>query len=189
MGVNAEKQGNEHKHKSDVDESRSHTLCKNGGSVWDSNLLSAINRCRETVDDDSEITLDIVICDSAEIDTCEDEGNAINNSLRYRSIKEYHNKLADIYDFKMAYPKVIFRYKHEEPSNPLPGSLAILNFNNETSTFLMQMMGRLDGENAIKQREGFMYGKMEEYRESPELQKEFSKIGDYLRTQKGGMTT
>jgi hypothetical protein len=159
----------------------SNVVCMDGGTVYNTNLVSAVNKCRETVDDDSEITLDIVICDSAEIDTWEDEGNAINNFLRYRSIKEYHGKVADIYNFKMAYPKVNFRY-YLEPSTPLPGGLAILNFNNQTSTFPMQMMGRLDGENAIKQGEGFMFGKMEEYRESPELQKEFPKIGDYLRT-------
>jgi hypothetical protein len=31
------------------------------------------------------------------------------------------------------------------------------------------MQGRLDGENAVKQGEGYMFDKMEEYRESPEL--------------------
>lgn len=88
----------------------SNVVCMDGGTVYNTNLVSAVNKCRETVDDDSEITLDIVICDSADIDTWEDEGNAINNYLRYRSLKEYHSKVADIYDFKMAYPKVNFRY-------------------------------------------------------------------------------
>ena len=78
--------------------------------------------------------MDIVSCDSAELDTWTDEGNTLNNFLRYKDIKDYHGKMADIYNFKQAYPDVNFRY-YIEPSTPLPGGLAILNFNNETNTF------------------------------------------------------
>ena len=78
----------------------SNIVCMDGGTVYNTNLVSAVDKCRETVDDDSEITLDIVICGSAEIDTWDDEGNAINNFLRYRDIKEYHSKVGDIYNFK-----------------------------------------------------------------------------------------
>jgi hypothetical protein len=151
-----------------------------GGTVYNTNLVSAVNKCREMVDDDSEITMDIVVCDTAKIDSWGQQGNSINNFLRYRSIREYHSKVADIYDFKLAYPKVNFRY-YLEPSTPLPGGLAILDFNNQTSTFPMQMQGRLDGENAVKLGEGFMFGKMEEYRNSKDIQKQFPKIGDYMR--------
>lgn len=44
----------------------------------------------------------------------------------------------------------------------------------------MQMLGRLDGENAIKDGEGFMFGKMAEWGQSPELQQEFPKVNDYV---------
>jgi len=36
-----------------------------GGSTWNSNIVTAIDRCREIVDDDSKITIDIVICSDA----------------------------------------------------------------------------------------------------------------------------
>jgi predicted acylesterase/phospholipase RssA len=35
-------------------------VCMDGGSVWNTNLVSAVQRCREQVDDDSEIVLDIL---------------------------------------------------------------------------------------------------------------------------------
>jgi len=34
-----------------------------GGTVWNTNLVSAVERCREIVDDDSQITLDVIVCD------------------------------------------------------------------------------------------------------------------------------
>jgi hypothetical protein len=33
-----------------------------GGVAWGTNLVSAINRCKEQVDKDEEITMDIVVC-------------------------------------------------------------------------------------------------------------------------------
>ena len=34
-----------------------------GGTVWNTNLVSAVERCREIVEDDSQITLDVIVCD------------------------------------------------------------------------------------------------------------------------------
>ena len=47
-------------------------------------------------------------------------------------------------------------------------------------TYPMQMLGRLDGENAIKTGEGFYFKAMDEWRDSPELQKDFPHIGHYI---------
>lgn len=70
--------------------------------------------------------------------------------------------MGDINEFMMAFPEVNFRY-FVEPSAPLKGGLDLINANNATVTFPMQMQGRLDGENAIKQGEGFMYEKFREW--------------------------
>ena len=59
-----------------------------------------------------------------------------------------------------------FRY-YLEPSDSLGGPLSLLNFDNATSTWPMQMVGRLDGENAIKTGETFYFDKMDEWRDSP----------------------
>lgn len=81
-----------------------------GGTVYNTNLVSAVQRCREMVDDDSEITIDIIICGGGTIDDWEDQSNAVSNYLRYKDIKSYHNKIEDVYNFKQAFPKVNFRY-------------------------------------------------------------------------------
>ena len=33
-----------------------------GGTIFNVNLVDAVHRCREQVDDDSEIVVDIVVC-------------------------------------------------------------------------------------------------------------------------------
>jgi len=62
-----------------------------GGTVWNTNLVSAVHRCREIVSDDSQITLDIVICGgSGAIDITSDVYNAYSNFMRYKTISDYH---------------------------------------------------------------------------------------------------
>ena len=41
-------------------------VCMDGGAVGNTNLVSAIERCREQVDDDSEIILDVIRCQGSE---------------------------------------------------------------------------------------------------------------------------
>lgn len=65
-----------------------------------------------------------------------------------------------------AYPDVNWRY-YVQPSGPLPGNA--LNADNTTVTWPTQMMGRLDGENAIKAGEGYYFHAYRTYFNSPEL--------------------
>ena len=46
----------------------------------------------------------------------------------------------------------------------MAGALGILDFNNSTMTWPMQMVGRLDGENAIKNGDGYMFDKLFEWK-------------------------
>lgn len=55
------------------------------------------------------------------------------------------------------FPDVNYRY-YVQPSQTLGSSLQMLNFANVTNTWPYQMVGRLDGENALKDGEGFMFG-------------------------------
>ena len=55
-----------------------------GGTVWNTNLVSAVERCRETTDDDSEITLDIIICGGSDMSISEKSSNAYENFLRFK---------------------------------------------------------------------------------------------------------
>jgi predicted acylesterase/phospholipase RssA len=54
-------------------------VCMDGGTVWNTNLASAIQRCEEIVDDHSQITMDVLVCDNNELSTYSDEGNSFNS--------------------------------------------------------------------------------------------------------------
>ena len=151
-----------------------------GGTVWNTNLVSAVERCREVVDDDSKITLDILVCDDNQLQDWTSENNAVSNYLRFKSIKDYHNAIDDIEEFSKAFPKVNFRY-YLTPTEPLPSGLGILNFDNTTSTFPMQAVGRLDGENAVKSGEGFVMEKIKEWRASALLKAEYPILESWIR--------
>jgi hypothetical protein len=92
--------------------------------------------------------------------------------LRSRDIKDYYASVGDIGTFQEAFPNVTFRH-YIAPSAPLAGALAMLDFSNNTNTWPMQVIGRIDGENAVKQGEGFMFQKMKEWYRSDDLQAEF----------------
>ena len=71
-----------------------------GGTVYNLNLVSAVHRCREIVDDDSKITIDIIVChDPKSLPPWEDKGSAINNFLYFDTIKQVYKSAADIYEF------------------------------------------------------------------------------------------
>jgi hypothetical protein len=55
-----------------------------GGTVYNINLVSAVHRCREVVDDDSKIVLDIIDCNpSTKLAGWDEENNAASNYLRF----------------------------------------------------------------------------------------------------------
>ena len=152
-----------------------------GGTVWNTNLVSAVHRCREQVSNDSEITLDIVMADSKELEPWNEKINSINNWLRFDSIKQFHSQRSDILEFKKAFPEVNFRY-FIEPSGPLASGTDILKVDNSTVTWPMQMQGRQDGERVVAQGEGFYFDKMEAWSNSNDLQQEYPNLGDYLKS-------
>ena len=138
------------------------TVAIDGGSVWNTNLVSALKRCREDVDDDSQITIDIVVCFAYDVDDkFKSDGTTITNFLRYKDIRDYYNGMDDVLEFQRAFPDVNFRY-YVQPSSPLP-VWKMLNVRNATSTYAMQMLGRQDGENAIKSGEGFIFDQLKDF--------------------------
>ena len=74
-------------------------VCMDGGSVWNTNLVSAIQRCREDVDDDSEIVLDILLCSGSSLDKWDESGKALSNYFREQNIKDYNSGMNDINEF------------------------------------------------------------------------------------------
>ena len=43
------------------------------------------------------------------------------------------------------------------------------------------MVGRLDGENAIKNGDGFMFNKINDWKVNSTIQNKFPKVGDYIK--------
>jgi len=98
-----------------------------GGTVWNTNLVSAVNKCVEIGYSKDQIVMDIAITHAAKIDTLTESSNTIGNFLRYREIKKYYKGLRDILEFEKAEPEVDYRYLFI-PSQPLPGGIHELNF-------------------------------------------------------------
>ena len=73
-----------------------------GGMHYHTNLVSAIERCRETVDKDEDITIDIVTCHyNPDLHPrWENKNDALDNFLRYRDIKDWYHVIDDIFKFK-----------------------------------------------------------------------------------------
>lgn len=61
-----------------------------GGTTWNVNISSAINGCLSMVDDESKITVDILICDDPSVQDYS-VGTTIDNFLRRRAISKYHS--------------------------------------------------------------------------------------------------
>ena len=120
-------------------------VCLDGGSVWNVNLVSAAERCREMVDHDSQITIDILIADAYYMNNETHYDDGIGNFLRYRSIKNFHTNFNDVFSFRDAYPLMNFRHLIM-PNTTLVGGINEIRFKNETITFPMQEKGRKDGE-------------------------------------------
>ena len=100
-----------------------------GGTVWNTNLVSAVERCREIVDDDSEIILDVIMCSRNELTKVNSTGLTISNFMRYLEISGFYGEANDVVEFFKANPNVNFRYLFmpTEPFNVNP-----LIFDNST---------------------------------------------------------
>ena len=99
--------------------------------------------------------------------------------MRHRNIEEYNDDVNDIYEFLKAFPNVTMRYL-VAPSKPLTSALGIINFDNKTNTWGMQMKGRVDGENAVKDGEGMMQKKLLEYQNNATIRAQYPKVGDFV---------
>lgn len=67
-----------------------------GGTVWNTNLVSAVERCLEIVDDYSQITMDIIICSDDKLEPINKTGDSIENFMRYWSVSSYQKATSDV---------------------------------------------------------------------------------------------
>ena len=141
-------------------------IAMDGGTVWNTNIASAVKRCRET-HEDKDIVVDILVCSSKSLPKRGDTGKTLENYFRYKDIKDYYVGVNDVVETMLAYPHINFRYCLY-PSKPLVGGLDIIKVDNSTVTWPMQMEGRQDGETIVKG-EHNVCSKMMEWKKDPEL--------------------
>lgn len=66
-------------------------VCMDGGTVWNINVASAVQRCREVVDDDKDIILDVIDCfPKATLNPWEDRDSALANKNRWTEVKHFN---------------------------------------------------------------------------------------------------
>lgn len=81
-------------------------ILMDGGTVWNSNLEGAIERCREIVDRDEDIIMDVIICDDSKLQVLNATGDTIENYLRSWTLSLYHKSVSDVREQRIANPKV-----------------------------------------------------------------------------------
>ncbi len=79
-----------------------------GGVAWNLDVASAIKKCRLLVDSDEKIVLDVIDVDRSfdDIEQWNNAGNAISNYLRHNRIKDYFDRIDDLREIQLAFPKV-----------------------------------------------------------------------------------
>ena len=150
-----------------------------GGTVWNINLVTAIERCRELVDDDSKVTIDLMLTITPILVEYEFNANTIHNILRKRAIHAFYNYFNDVVEFKRAYPKVNFRYL-VQPSEIMQFGLETIDFANSTHTWAIQLLGRIDGQMAVSLGEGFFFDVLDEWIELSQNSVDVPNVGEYM---------
>jgi hypothetical protein len=151
-----------------------------GGTVWNTNLDSAVERCKEIVgEDESAITIDIIVCGSNKIDRINETSNTFGNYMRYRDIKYFNNYMRDIFEFMQAYPKVNFRYFVQPSKSLLPNPLEALSFGPEVLGPMIET-GKADAEAIVKLGAGQSFAKFNEWYGSKTLRQQYPAFNEYL---------
>jgi prepilin-type processing-associated H-X9-DG protein len=128
-----------------------------GSVAWNNNMISAIDRCRKKVgNDDSKITLDVIVLSNWELGQGAVSKNAYENHLRYKEIQDYYSEVSDIVKFMDSTPKVNFRYLFKPTSDLVTNTLYMLDFNPSNEDPMIDL-GKKDAEDTIKKGPGYYF--------------------------------
>lgn len=119
-------------------------------------MVSAVQRCREIVDSDTQITVDMMITDHNTI-SYEDVSKftTVHNWWRKRQIKNYENGLASLLKFMVDFPNVNYRH-FAIPSKEIGSGFKRLEFANSV-TWPMQQQGREDAKSDLQKPQGHAF--------------------------------
>ena len=127
-----------------------------GGSVWNIDLSGAIKRCKEIVDNDKDIIVDVVMCNGANNVTDKEHKkyNAMQNYGRYQQIRAFYSIMSDYCEIKRGYPNVNFRYILS-PQEDLPSGFLPLGFDHDSMVEMINI-GIKEGEQAIHDQQNIL---------------------------------
>ena len=151
-----------------------------GGTVFNLNIVSAIDKCKEMVEDDSQITLDIVMCTSHSLNKTKKVGKTLDNFFRYWDVSSYFSGMRDVNEFKLARPNVNYRYLFM-PTEPLAEGFDTMIFENSTM-FPMMQVGQRDAQRMVKAGEGKGFELLEQWHKDPSIKQKHRKFEDFLRS-------
>jgi predicted acylesterase/phospholipase RssA len=130
-----------------------------GGVIWNIDIASAIRRCKEVVDDDKDIIVDMVLCGDHKIEKRDDVDrySTLEHLKRGMEIKSFYNGMSDYNSSIALFPDVTFRYL-VVPSENLSSGLLPLDFS-QAQVDKCFRVGKKDAANAVKLGHG-KYGKI-----------------------------
>lgn len=128
-----------------------------GGTVWNVDFISGINRCLNDGYSEKDIIVDIILCSGQQRTALKYDNsyNTIHNYMRYRDIKSYYTSMGDVEEVMRGFPKANFRYL-VVPKEPLPSGYIPLGFKHDDIVKMMEI-GYNDGKDVIRQGEGVSF--------------------------------
>ena len=137
-------------------------LLMDGGSSWNTNIVSGINEClqMEGITSQSQIDLDVIVLDPViePTDIRRSEHNTLANYLRRDEINSFFNAEDSIQGFVEANPEVNYRY-FIQSATTLLHDWEILEFGNDYTLPLIEK-GKVDAAAAISAGPGVKFAEL-----------------------------
>eukprot|EP00347_Sterkiella_histriomuscorum_P008922 403343227 len=146
-------------------------LLMDGGTVWNTNMVSAVDKCKELGFSEKDVLIDILLLNQPSLSK-EDRTKdltAIENYFRRREIAGYYDTLSDVESFKRAQPNVEIRHLFI-PSVPLSSGLGKMSFDWKDTEFMFEA-GKVDAKAYLDSVSGQQANLMSEWINDSELQK------------------
>jgi predicted acylesterase/phospholipase RssA len=140
-----------------------------GGSIWNIDIPSAVRRCKEVVDNDEDIIVDMILCGSNPPVSGPKKDlskfSALSHYQRAQEIKSFYDTMNKVERGMSLFPQVNFRYivspseSLSASSNPIP-----LDFSTDHLNKCFDI-GRKDAKNAVKLGSQKYFEVVKEYRD------------------------
>jgi len=131
-----------------------------GGTTWNTNIISAIDKCKQLGYKEEEIVLDIMQLDPMSIEPwhpTSNQTNTWNYYMRAQGLKSNYQSLNDLAEFIHANPKLNYRYL-VIPSKSLMADWQML-YPNPTLNAAVIEQGKEDAQAALAMGEGGSFKK------------------------------